>query len=101
MKKTSKAKSLIPQNAKKVKENFLAEGEVTGHAHRLTGVVGVDFQLYEKDGVKFCELLKDTRITHEEHKPQELKTMDFPQGMEVHIVREFDHFENEAREVID
>lgn len=97
----NKSKSLIPANAKKLNDNFLAEGEVTGHFHKVHGVVGVDFQLYEKDGVKFCELLKDTRITHEEHKSQELKIVDFPQGFEVHIVREYDHLAEEARQVAD
>ena len=43
--------------------NILAEGEATGHAHRVTG----DALLYELDGALYLRTGGDTALVHEEH----------------------------------
>lgn len=77
---------------KKLDKRILAEGEATGHAHR----VGVD--VYEDDkfpGVLFFD--GKTTVTHEEHKPITLPDKKWASGK----VREYDHFAEEARNVQD
>lgn len=86
----------IPTGARKDAGRVLAQGEVTGHAHRLTEasdglLVEVAGQLYLSVGVG------GATITHEEHKPVEL-----PQGeYRIGRVQEYDHFAEEARQVRD
>lgn len=95
-------KNLIPAGAKPLNEKAFAYGEVTGHSHSLQGVTGTDFQIYEKDGVRFCKLKTDKiELRHEEHHPQTIEKSDFPLGMEIKIVQEYDHFAEEARDVLD
>ena len=75
---------------KKLDTRVLAEGEVTGHAHR----VGVD--VYEADdGVR--EFSGATTVTHEEHGPITLPADDYYADRVV----ETDHFADEARRVTD
>lgn len=84
--------SAIPTTAKKVAHGILAEGEVTGHAHRLQhGVVFQDGDrlYFESDGTAV--------VTHEEH-----ATIAFPAGVyEVIRQREYNPFEDAARRVAD
>ena len=77
---------------KKRKDRNLAEGEVTGHAHRCSAGTVYDCddgtRLLESDG---CE------VTHEEH-----KTIKLPAGrLKSIIATEQDHFAQKAREVAD
>ena len=45
---------------------ILAEGEVTGHSHRISEG---EAQLYEKDGTLYLRVFSETALlTHEEHK---------------------------------
>jgi len=62
----------------------LAEGEVTGHSHRISDGFA---QLYEKYGHLYLKVLSETAtLTHEEHQPIEL-----PQGSwMVRIQREYE-----------
>ncbi len=87
----------IPNNAKKVKRTdrgyVLAEGEVTGHTHRITA----DVDLYEVDGVLYLKNDAPVEITHEEHHPVTVP----PGKWKVGITREFDHLQQEARNVAD
>lgn len=74
---------------------ILAEGEVTGHAHRIEEIAGVEF--VEKDGMFYIRNKKPVTVRHEEHKPITL-----PAGTwRVRGVREYDHFTEESRRVID
>lgn len=73
----------------------LAEGEVTGHAHRIEDIAGVQF--VEKDGMFYIQNKKSVTVRHEEHKPITLP----PGTWRVRGVREYDHFTEEARRVID
>jgi hypothetical protein len=88
-------KCAIPKDAKKKKGFVLAEGEVTGHCH---AVLEQDCaELYEKDGVLYLSATKDVTVRHDEHKP-----ITVPAGnWKVGIVKEFDPFEEETRNVQD
>lgn len=88
----------IPVGAKVVERKprgfVLAEGEVTGHAHTIEEEV----ELFEKDGTLYLKV-KDAPVTvkHEEHGHVEV-----PAGIyEIGIVKEYDHFAEEARAVQD
>ena len=71
----------------------LADGEATGHHHVLqkTEVVELD------DGTREFENQETETITHEEHKPIEIRPNQYFSGK----VREQDHFADEARIVQD
>ena len=76
------------------KDNCVAYGEVTGHAHRLDRKAVV----YEDgNGAITLESKDGSTVTHEEHKPIALP----PGDIDVSIVQEYDHFAEEAREVMD
>ncbi|MDJ0615441.1 MAG: hypothetical protein QNJ63_01635 [Calothrix sp. MO_192.B10] len=62
----------------------LAEGEVTGHRHRISDGQA---ELYEKDGTLYLKVLSPTAtLTHEEHKPLQI-----PYGIwMVRIQREYE-----------
>ena len=80
--------------------HILAEGEATGHKHRVTdGTI----ELYQNEkGDKFISALSDFTITHEEHAPMtvEIKPEE-KSNFTVGIVREYDHLKEEARKVMD
>lgn len=61
----------------------LAEGEVTGHRHRISNG---EAELFERDGVMYLKVLSTTAIlTHEEH-----AQVTIPQGnWEIRIQREY------------
>lgn len=87
----------IPQAAKKAETNVLAEGEATGHAHRLHGD---GFTVFEdpKTRRKHLRVVKGgVMLRHEEHKAFEVPPGDY----EVRGVQEYDHFSEEARQVAD
>lgn len=69
---------------KKLSHLTLAEGEVTGHRHRISNGQA---ELYEKDGTLYLRVLSDqATLTHEEHKPVQI-----PQGSwMVRIQREYE-----------
>lgn len=86
--------SAIPKKAKKKDHTVVAYGEVTGHKHE---VVGDGVEVYDLDGVLYVSAPHGGRIQHEEH-----HAIDLPAGnYEIGIVREFDHFKEEARNVAD
>lgn len=87
----------IPGGLEKCNHNRVQEGEATGHAHRL---YGDGFTIFEDPHTKqrnYLRLLKETPIRHEEHKEILLPPGDYRIG----IVREYDHFQEEAKRVID
>lgn len=89
----------IPQNATKRKLDnrgvVLAEGEVTGHAHVIKDSTSA--VLFESDFALYLRVLSETTVVHEEHKPITIPAGDYQIG----IVREYDHFAEEARKVAD
>lgn len=77
------------------KNRILAEGEATGHAHRIEDQEGVE--VFSVMNQLYAIIAKETVLRHEEHHPIKL-----PSGLyEVGIVREYDHFAEEARKVAD
>lgn len=85
----------IPSNVKEIRliNGIIQEGEATGHAHKITG----DYKYFEKDDKRYLRIINGGLIKHEEHKEFEVPEGDYTIG----IVREYDHFEEEAREVLD
>lgn len=79
---------------KKLDQPVLAEGEVTGHTHRLSGNVGV-FEV--ERGLREFELSNPGEVKHEEHNPITLPPGEYTSGR----VNEFDHPTESARKVQD
>jgi hypothetical protein len=75
----------------------LADGELTGHAHR---VEGDDVAVYGDDDQRVLLATPDATVTHEEHKPQQLLP-DRGEGYEVLRVHEYDPFAEQIRTVRD
>lgn len=89
----------LPKDGKRLEPNqygyVLAEGEVTNHRHVIDKVADIEF--IEKDGLFYIQNKQPITIKHEEHKPIVL-----PSGIwKVRGVKEYDHFKEEARRVID
>ena len=85
----------IPKKAtKKDGRAIVAYGEVTGHCHE---VIGEGVEVFEQDGTLYVSAPKGGTIQHEEHKPITLPPGDYQIG----IVKEYDHFAEEARQVRD
>jgi hypothetical protein len=76
--------SVSQSEGKKLPHLVLAEGEVTGHAHRISSG---EAELYERNGTLYLKVLSSTAtLTHEEHKP-----INIPQGTWiVKIQREYE-----------
>lgn len=88
--------SPIPVGAQITDRRTLAEGEVTGHAHRLLN--NADVEVYEYEGVLFLRVgLRGADLTHEEHGVGTIAPGDYKVGR----VREYDHFAEEVRVVYD
>jgi quercetin dioxygenase-like cupin family protein len=85
----------IDKEAEMLEHMTLAEGEATGHYHRVTEGKA---ELYMLTGQMYMKVLTDkAKITHEEHNPIEV-----PKGLyKIDIVKEYDHFAEEVREVVD
>lgn len=84
----------LPEGAKAVPGNVVAEGEVTGHAHQLKGSGAI---VYDLAGTRYANAPGGAVVTHEEHGPVTL-----PRGRwRTRIVQEYDHLAEEARAVLD
>ncbi len=79
----------------KLNHLILAKGEKTGHCHTITEG---DAELYEYEGTMFLRVnSKEAVLTHQEH-----DTIVIPKGdYKINIVREYDHFSEEAKKVQD
>ena len=92
--------SKIPAGAKKVRKSargyILAEGEATGHAHCIAEP-SVGIEMYESEGILYLKTNKQVQVKHEEHKPITVA----PGTWKVGRVKEYDAFEEEARNVRD
>lgn len=86
----------MPKDAVKTKfDGVVQHGEATGHAHRLTGKDYEYFETPKKE--RYLRILKPTMLRHEEHKEIEIPAGDY----RIDIVKEYDHFTEEARRVVD
>jgi hypothetical protein len=84
----------IPKTATRKANNHLAEGEATGHYH---AAIAPDVEIYEYDGGLILAAPSGTEVTHQEHGAVLVP----PGTYDRSIVREYDHFAEEAREVVD
>jgi len=75
---------------KEVRTKTLAEGEVTGHAHRVTVKV-----MERSDLVRLFE--GPTEVVHEEHKTIVLPDKKWASD----VVKEYDHLQDMERRVVD
>ncbi len=87
----------IPEGSERINSLVLAEGEATGHAHRIPETYRSNVEMYEKNGALFLRVLETVPLTHEEHGVINLPKNDYV----IERVREYDHFSEEAREVRD
>jgi len=80
---------------KKLNHKTLATGETTGHSHTITEG---NAELYEHEGTMFLRVKSEqATLTHQEH-----NTVTIPKGdYKINIVREYSHFDEEARRVQD
>lgn len=80
---------------KKQAHKTLAYGEKTGHHHSITEG---DAEVYDYEGTLFLRVNSaKATLTHQEHKPIEIEKGDY----EIGIVREYDHLNDEVRNVSD
>lgn len=84
----------IPKWAKRIDGRVLAEGEATGHMHVAEAS---DVKLFLFEGTLYMRVPEGTKVVHEEHAPVDIPPGDYMVGK----VREYDHFAEEARNVID
>ena len=88
-------KKVSEVKGKKLNHLTLAQGEKTGHCHTITDG---EATLYEQDGVLYLHVESDkATLTHQEHKPIEIPCGDY----EIGIIKEYDHFLEESRNVQD
>jgi hypothetical protein len=87
----------IPEDAKELAHTVLADGEATGHRHRIKDVASA--MLFESRGQLFIDVLADrTDVVHEEHGTIELKRGKY----RVWRQREYDPIrDRKYREVLD
>lgn len=84
----------IPEEAEVTGDRVLAKGEATGHQHVAEAE---DVRLFVYEGQLFMSAPNGTIIVHQEHRPLEIPSGNYVIG----TVREYDHFAEEARRVID
>lgn len=102
---------IIPKgNFERIADPVLQWGEVTNHAHRLqmfthegnkasAGVSNPKWELLldKETKTKYLNVFEPTALSHEEH-----HTITIPPGeYRIGIVQEYDHFAEEARQVLD
>jgi hypothetical protein len=84
----------FPNGLKPAKNKVLAEGEVTGHCHKIDENTDV---FVDEQGNIYMETKQDSVLKHDTHGP-----LTIPKGRyEVKIVQEHDPFEDAARKVRD
>ena len=84
----------IPDSAKHLKDESVLHYGATGNHHKLTGGA---FGIYEVDGRRYLEVLEETKLSHEEHKPFFVA----PAKYELRFVQERDPFSGLVRAVVD
>ena len=80
---------------KKLNHLTLAKGEATGHHHTIAKG---NAELYDHEGTLFLRVnSEEAELTHQEH-----STITIPKGdYKIGIVREYDHWAEEAKNVRD
>lgn len=89
--------SELPEGLVPFETSALAEGELTGHAHRMEQRPGTQVLVDPKTKVRYLKVVEPSALTHEEH-----HTRVVPPGIyRIGIVREADHIEGVVRRVAD
>jgi hypothetical protein len=84
----------LPKGSKAIKTKDIEKSTTTGNSHSLQGGV---CQIKTEGNKKYLSVKKQTTLTHQEHKPIKI-----PKGeYEIRKVLEYDHMEEESREVKD
>jgi hypothetical protein len=91
---TVKPVNQIPEGAVLLNHNIVKHGEATGHAHRVSGE---SVQCYMHTNMIYVDAPNGGQIDHEEHGLKDLA----PNLYIVGGTNEYDHFAEEAREVVD
>jgi hypothetical protein len=91
----------LPPDIKKRESGTIAEGEATGHAHKITSLE--DAEVFEVAGWQHTQIFvrvgsKGVSIVHEEHKAVVLEPRT---AYKVHRAREYDYLSNLTRAVRD
>ena len=73
----------------------VAEGEATGHAHVLATEAVLEMR--DVDGILYARISDPTALVHDEHHANPTEPGVYAFGR----VREWDHFAEEARQVVD
>lgn len=84
----------IPMGSKRLSHTTLAKGGATGHSHVA---YGEEVIVFENNGVLYLSAPTGATVKHREHKPVTVSAGEY----EIGIVQEYDHFAEEARDVID
>lgn len=84
--------TLIPDDGQDI---ILAEGEVTGHAHRIRKP-GKKIKRHMHEGVLYLEVLEPVTVDHEEHGPSPMEA-----GQVYQVRRQVEEWLNEVRQVKD
>jgi len=88
----------IPKKARRLNTLTLAEGEVTGHAHRIVAELPSVATVFEEKGTMYLKVEGGTvTLVHEEHAPLTIKKGEYKIGR----VLEYDYDIEEARKVRD
>lgn len=93
-------KASIPKTAILDKDfNGIVQHGESGHKHALKPLSKKDYEMYydPNSATRYLRLLKEIPLEHEEHK----KIMLPPGEYEIRIVKEYDHFQDLQRSVID
>ena len=85
----------LPEGAVQRQSDVVAEGEATGHAHRLTGGA-----VWEHEGGLFLTAESEAAMTHEEHATLPIAATARGEAYPITIQREYDD-EQEWRQVAD
>ena len=91
---TIKPVAALPEGASPSGGRVLAEGEATGHKHLAEAG---DALLFMHEGALYMRVPTGTRIVHEEHRALDIPAGDYLVG----TVREYDHFAEESRPLLD
>lgn len=92
-----KTDETMPQGLVECDHNRVQEGEATGHFHGLYGGIWSILMNPKTKQREFLKVVETTSLKHQEHKEQSI-----PPGVyRIQIVREYNHFEEEAKQVED
>jgi hypothetical protein len=86
----------MPTGMQEKKTRVLLDGEVTGHAHRLD-CDSKQAAIYEKEGVVYIHVVKESPLVHEEHRTIVLPPGDYQMTRQ----REWNPYKQAIRNVQD